>query len=152
MKTLKNMIPLMIIIVMVAGVVYAKFDRVEDAIRYRQAVMVLIGQHFGRMAELVKGGQAFDQSTFEKETDVLETLATLPWEAFLYPGSDRGKTQLKSKALENREDFMTAAREFEQQTADLAVVARKGDPEAVKAQVGAVAQTCKGCHGTYRSR
>jgi cytochrome c556 len=152
MRNLKRIIPLIIIAVMIAAVVQAKFDRAEDAIRYRQAVMVLIGQHFGRMAEVVKERQPFDQSAFIEETAVLETLAKLPWEAFLYPGGDRGKTQLDAKAFERQDDFMKAAREFEAQTAGLAAAARKGDLGAIKAQFGAVAQTCGRCHDSYRSR
>jgi cytochrome c556 len=79
-------------------------------------------------------------------------LSKLPWDAFLYPASDRGQTKLNSKALKNKDDFMQAARKLENETAKLAAAAKTGDLDAVKAQFGATAQTCKGCHGEFKSR
>ena len=152
MKRRHCIIVVMVMAVATAGVVNAKFDRADDAIRYRQSVMVIIGQHFGRMAAVVKGNENYDPAEFENEAAVFAMLSKLPWEAFLYPGSDQGKTQLSSKALKNPNDFMKAAQAFENNAAGLAATAQKGELEAVKAQFGAVAQTCKGCHSEYRSR
>jgi cytochrome c556 len=70
----------------------------------------------------------------------------------LYPESDRGKTKLKSKALKNKDDFMQAALKFEDQTAKLAAAAKIGDLNAIKAQLGAAANTCKGCHSDFKSK
>jgi cytochrome c556 len=46
---------------------------------------------------------------------------------------------------------MQAARKFETETAKLATDAKAGDLNAVKAQFGATAQTCKGCHSEFKS-
>ncbi len=151
MKHLGKTIAIIIVIAVAATAVNAKFNKAQDAIRYRQAVMTLVGQHFGSMGQVVKGKQPYDQTAFAKEAAVLEMLSKLPWDAFLYPESDRGKTKLKSKALKNQDDFMQAARKFETETAKLATDAKAGDLNAVKAQFGATAQTCKGCHSEFKS-
>ena len=152
MKHLGKVIAIIIFIAVAATAVNAKFNKAEDAIRYRQAVMTLIGQHFGSMGQVVKGEEPYDQTAFAADATVLEMLSKMPWEAFLYPESDRGKTKLKSKALKNKDDFMQAAKKLEDETAKLAAAAKTGDLNTIKAQFGATANTCKGCHGEFRSR
>jgi cytochrome c556 len=152
MKHLGKIVAIIIFMAAAATAVNAKFNKAEDAIRYRQAVMTLIGHHFDSMGEVVKGKQPYDQTSFAEEAGVLEMLSKMPWDAFLYPESDGGKTKLKSKALKNQDDFMQAAREFENETAKLAADAKSGDLSVIKAQFGAAANTCKGCHSEFKSR
>jgi cytochrome c556 len=152
MKSLWKVMALTIIAAVIAGTVYAKFDRPNDAIRYRQAVMVLLGQHFGRMGEMLKGQQPVDQPAFSKEAALLAMLSKLPWEAFRYPDSDQGKTQLKSEALKNGAAFTQATQAFETETAGLVAAAAKADTDDLQAQFAKVANTCKSCHSEFRSR
>jgi hypothetical protein len=58
----------------------------------------------------------------------------------------------KSKALKNQDDFIQAARKLEDEAAKLAADAKIGDFNAIKAQFGAAAKTCKGCHGQFKSK
>jgi len=152
MKHLGKVIATIIFMAVAATAVNATFNKAQDAIRYRQAVMTLIGQHFGSMGQVVKGEQPYNQTSFAEEATVFEMLSKMPWDAFLYPESDRGKTKLKSKALKNKDDFMQAARKFEDETAKLAAAAKTGDLNAIKAQFGAAANTCKGCHSEFKSK
>ena len=152
MKHLGTVIAFLIVIAVGATAVNAKFNKAKDAIRYRQAVMVLVGQHFGSMGQVVKGKQPYNQTSFAEDAAVLEMLSKLPWDAFLYPESDRGQTKMKSMALKNKDDFTQAARKLETETAKLATDAKTGDFNAVKAQFGATAQTCKGCHSEFKSK
>ena len=152
MKHPVKVIAIIIFMAVAATAVNATFNKAQDAIRYRQAVMTLIGQHFGSMGQVVKGKQPYNQTSFAEEATVFEMLSKMPWDAFLYPESDRGKTKLKSKALKNKDDFMQAARKFEDETAKLAAAAKTGDLNAIKAQFGAAANTCKGCHSDFKSK
>ena len=152
MKHLVKVLAIILFITVAATAVYAKFNKAKDAIRYRQAAMVLIGQHFGSMGQVVKGKQPYDKASFAEEAAILEMLAKIPWDAFLYPESDRGQTKLKSKALKNKDDFTQAARRLENEAAKLAATAKTGDLNAVKAQFGATAKTCKGCHSEFKSK
>jgi len=152
MKHLGKVMAIIILMAVAATAVNAKFNKAQDAIRYRQAVMTLIGHHFGSMGQVLKGKQPYNQTAFTEEAAVLEILSKMPWEAFLHPESDGGKTKLKSKALKNQDDFMQAARKFENETAKLAADAKTGDLNVIKAQFGAAANTCNGCHSEFRSR
>jgi len=152
MKALLKTVPIILVKAMLTGVGNADFDRAEDAIRYRQAVMILIGRHFGRMGDVVKSKVPYDQAAFAGDAAVVKILSRLPWEAFLFPGSDKGKTQLKSEALNRPDELKAAAQVFESDAAKLSEIAAAGDLDAVKPQFGTVAQSCKHCHAEFRSR
>lgn len=134
------------------GVAVAGFAKPEQAIRYRKAVMAVIVQHFGNIAAVVKGQMSFDQKAVAHDAMIIETMATLPWEAMLSPGTDAGDTTLKPSAMKEKDKFMAVARKFESATKKLAEAANSGDPAAVKAQFGATAGVCKECHSTYRKK
>jgi cytochrome c556 len=133
------------------GVAYAQFAKPEEAIAYRQSVMILIGQHFGRIGAMVQGKKPFDPKEAQQNAALVATLSTLPLEALLTEGADKGKTHLKSSALKEKEAFKAAFDASAAETAKLAQTAASGDLEAIKAQFGAVAKTCKGCHEKYRT-
>ena len=136
----------------VAGVAFAGFAKPEEAIRYRQAVMTVIGQQLGQLAGVIKGETPYDKKAVTRDAEVIKIMAELPWEAFMFPGSDKGKTSLKPSALKEKDKFMAVANQFESETRKLADIAKNGDLEALRAQFGAVVQTCKSCHSTYRER
>jgi cytochrome c556 len=146
MNRIIKTVAVVVIFGILIGAAYAQFAKPEDAIKYRKAVMTIIVQHFGRMGAMVKGKVPYDQETFAGNAAVIEAVSVLPWEAFLTPGSDKGKTAMKSSVLKNQGDFRKLAQEFEAEVAKLSAVARGGDVDAAKAQFGAVAQSCKSCH------
>ncbi|MDA8140344.1 MAG: cytochrome c [Desulfobacteraceae bacterium] len=133
------------------GVAYAQFAKTEDAIEYRQSVMVLIGHHFGQIAAMVQGKKPFDAKELQQNAALVETLSKLPLAAFLMDGSDKGKTHMKPAALKDKEDFKAHLEAFDTEAAKLAQVAAGGDLEAIKAQFGNVGKSCKACHDKYRS-
>jgi cytochrome c556 len=150
---MKKMAKILIVLTLVTGflgVAYAQFAKPEDAIQYRQSVMFLMSQHFGRMFAVVKGQNPYDKATFEQDAVLVETLATLPWEAFMVPGTDKGKTGLKSSAFKEKDRFMQDAKKLEAETAKLAETAQTGNMDAIKAQLGETAKSCKSCHDDFR--
>jgi cytochrome c556 len=146
MNRIIKTVAVVVIFGILIGAAYAQFAKPEDAIKYRKAVMTIIVQHFGRMGAMVKGKVPYDQETFAGNAAVIEAVSVLPWEAFLTPGSDKGKTAMKSSVLKNQGDFSKLAQEFEAEVAKLSAVAKSGDVDAAKAKFGAVAQSCKSCH------
>ena len=148
--SLKGMI-LGIVLATMAGIAFAAFDTPEDAIRYRTAVMTVIGEHFGRLAAVVTGQTPFNENAVKRDTVVLRTMAELPWDAFMVPGSDKGKTTLKAKAMKEKDKFRTMAQEFEQASKKLAETAGSGDLKAISEQFGDMANNCKSCHTTFRN-
>ncbi|MEJ2154129.1 MAG: cytochrome c [Desulfobacteraceae bacterium] len=134
------------------GAAYAGFSKPEKAIRYRQAVMTVIGQHIGQLAGVIKGEIPYAKKEVVKDATVIKTMAGLPWEAAMAPGSDKGDTTLKSSALKEKDKFMKVAQQFEMASQELADTAQNGDLEALKSQFGKVVQTCKACHSTFRKK
>lgn len=151
---MKKVLRWSVCVLFVAGifsVAYAQFAKPEAAIEYRQGAMVLIGHHFSRIGAVVQGKAPFDKAAVSKDAELVATLSALPWEAFMVPGAEKGKTHLKAEALKDKEGFKAAADATVAETAKLAQTAAGGDLEAIKAQFGAAGKTCKGCHEKYRS-
>lgn len=139
-----------IVLAAMGGLAFAGFHKPEDAIRYRKAVMTVIGQHFGRIAAVVKGQSPYSKDEVERNAAVLRTMSELSWEAVMMPGSDKGDTTLSALAMKEQDKFMVVAQQFESAVKKLEQTAKSGDFEAVKAQFGEVAKSCKTCHSTYR--
>lgn len=151
MKTATRITILVIIVALIGGVAYARFAKPQDAIKYRKAVMALIGQHFKRMGAVIKGQAAYDQAAFSADAQLVATLARLPWDAALEPGTDKGDTTMRAEVFKQPEDFKAAAKAFEAATAQLAQAAAEGGGVgALKTPFGSVAQNCKACHNAFR--
>ena len=150
MKKLVGILICLAFVAITVGGAYAQFAKPEDAIKYRKSVMQVIKKHFASMAGVVKGKVPFDKSAFVNDANVVAMLSKLPWEASLAPGSAEGDTQLKEKALKNTEEFLAAAKRFEDASRGLAAAAESGDMEAIRKQFGETAQTCGACHKPYR--
>lgn len=131
---------------------YAGFANPEQAIGYRKAVMTVIVQHFENIAAVVKGQVPFAKKEVAHDAMVIETMAALPWEAVMFPGSDEGDTTLNPSAMKEKDKFMSVAGQLESAAKKLADAVNSGDLAAVKAQFGEVAGVCKTCHTTYRKR
>jgi len=150
MKALLKTIAVLVIFGILIGAALAQFSKPEDAIKYRQSVMFVIAQHFGRLGAMVKGQQPYDQMTFASNTAVIEALSGLAWEAFLVPGSDSGKTTMKSSVLKDPEGLKSLSQQFQLEVGKLSAAAKGNDFNAIKTQFGAVAQSCKNCHSKTR--
>ena len=132
------------------GVAYAQFAKPEKAIKYRKSVMFLIAQHFGPMGAMVKGSTPYEKEKFAQNATLVATFSTLPWEAFMVPGTDKGDTTMSASVFTQQSKFKAAAKSFETDTGKLAELAKSGNFDAAKAQFGAVAKNCKSCHTAFR--
>ncbi|HSO27764.1 MAG TPA: cytochrome c [Anaerolineales bacterium] len=150
MKTMARITVVVVIVMLAAGVAAAQFVKPDDAIQYRKAVMVLIGQHFKRMGAVVQGKMPYDPDTFAANAALVETLATLPWEAVLTPGSEKGETTLSPAVFAKGDELKQTADQFETAAASLAQTAQSGNLDAIKGDFNAVAQSCKSCHDAFR--
>jgi len=150
MKTMTRIVVCIVVVVMVAGVAVAQFAKPEDAIQYRKSVMVLIAHHFKSMGAVVQGKADFAREFFAADAETVKRLATLPWNAFMEPGSDKGDTTMSSAVFEKKDDFMKTAKAFQENTALLAEAAQGADLDGIKGPFNAVAQDCKACHKPFR--
>jgi cytochrome c556 len=134
-----------------AGAAFAQFAKTEDAVKYRQSVMSVIGTHFTRMGAVVKGEVPYAKDAFEKNANVAATLIPLPWDAFMAPGSDKG-SGMKADALTKKDDFMKLAAANQAEVVKLLAAAKGGDINAIKPQFGTTGGSCKACHDAYRNK
>jgi cytochrome c556 len=136
---------------LLAGAAFAQFAKTEDAVKYRQSVMSVIGTHFSRMGAVVKGEAPYAKEAFEQNATIVASLIPLPWDAFMAPGSDKG-SGMKADALAKKDDFMKLAAANQAEVAKLLAAAKGGDINAIKPQFGATGASCKACHDAYRNK
>jgi len=118
-----------------------------DPIKARQAMMKANGGAVGSLVKIVKGESQFDATTVKT---ALETLHNSTTYAELFPvGSDQGDTKALPTVWSDNAGFKAALAKMI--AADEALIANPPkDVDGVKAALGALGPTCKGCHDTYR--
>jgi len=129
---------------------FASDSKIEDAIKYRQAVYKVIAWNIGPMGAMAKGKIPYDAEVFAKNAKRMAVMSEMSLEGFI-PGSDKGfGTEAKPEIWENWEDFTAKMQDMEEATKRLAEIAEQGDFNAAKKQLGATGKTCKSCHDEYR--
>jgi cytochrome c556 len=151
MKKRMTWVLVLVVIGLLPGAAFAQFAKTEDAVKYRQSVMFLVGQHFSRMGAMVKGEQPYNKETFEKNAVLVDSLYRMGLDAFMAPGSDKG-SGMKADALSQKDKFTQMHNTTEAELAKLVAVAKGGDLNAIKPQFGAAGASCKACHDAYRNK
>ena len=123
----------------------------EDAIKYRQSALFIMGQSFGPLAAMAKGDRPYDKEVAIKNATIVEFMSKLPWDRF-GPGTDIGNTKAKPEIWENMDDFKAKAEKMQAEVAKLLLAAQTGDAAALKAQVGETGKACKACHDNFRNK
>ena len=127
----------------------AQFTKKEDAIKYRQSVFALMGNHMGRIGAVTKGEAPFNAAEVQKSAALIATLSELPWSAF-GPGTEGGKA---NPAIWKEGDKVKAgADRFMKAAADLNTAAKSGNLEQIRKAFGATGQSCKTCHDSYKDK
>ncbi len=127
----------------------AQFAKAEDAIKYREAAMTLMGSHFGRMAPVAKKEAPYDKDKIKENVAVLNVLAALPW-AVYGKGTEGGEA--KPEIWSDPEGFTKAQEDFKTGMGKLTEAADAGDFDAFRVAFGAVGKSCKSCHDSYREK
>ena len=130
----------------------AQFAKPEDAIKYRQSALFVMGQHFGRIGAMTSGKAPYDAKLAEESAAIVADMAKLPWAGFM-PGTDKGgNTKAKPEIWTEQAKFKENTEKMVLETGKLAVVAKAGNLETLKTAFGATAETCKTCHDAYRNK
>ncbi|NIO40586.1 MAG: cytochrome c [Burkholderiales bacterium] len=130
---------------------HAIAQKPEDAIKYRQGVFRVIGWNFGSMAAMVKGKKPYNAEEFARNAEIVAFMSKLPLEGFT-PGSETGKTKAKPEIWLEMDDFEAKLKKMQQEVDALAKVAKTGNFDNAKDQLGEVGQACKACHDKYRNK
>ena len=127
----------------------AQFAKAEDAIKYRQGTLFVIGQHFGRLGAMAQGKIPFDAKAAQDNAEVVLNMSKLPWAGF-GPGTEGGKA--KPAIWKEQAKYKEHADKFEAEAVKLAAAAKTGNLDNLKAAFGDAAGTCKACHDAYRNK
>ncbi len=127
----------------------AQFAKAEDAIKYRQGALFVLGQHFGRLGAMAQGKIPFDAKAAQDNAEVVLNMSKLPWAGF-GPGTEGGKA--KPAIWKEQAKYKEHADKFEAEAVKLAAAAKTGNLDNLKAAFGDAAGTCKACHDAYRNK
>lgn len=134
-----------------AGAQPLSFAKAEDAIRYRQSALNVMGAHFSRLGAMANGRAPFDAKAAAEHAAVVEALAGLPWQAF-GPGTDKGAPHRAAAATwTDKVKFDQGAERMQAEVVKLGSAARSGSLDQLKAAFGGAAQSCKACHDNFRT-
>lgn len=134
----------------IGGLVVAA-PKPDDAIEYRQGVMMAIGWNIGALGAMVKGDVPFDKEKFSFLAGRAAVLAPMALEAFT-PDTAKAKSHAKPELWKNLDDFKKRMGDMKTATAKLAEIAKAGDEAAMKTEFGETVKACKGCHDEYKEK
>jgi cytochrome c556 len=138
-----------VILAAAASPVAAQYRNAEAAIKYRQSAMSLQGNHMARVFAMIKGDVPFDAKVATENIEIISMLNRLQFAAFI-DGSDKGNTKAKAEIWTERDKFQAAVSRSQDDVAKLVVAGKTGNFDQIKAAAGAVGQSCKACHDTYK--
>jgi cytochrome c556 len=127
-----------------------QFNRPEDAVKYRQGALFVLGQHFSRIGAMANGRIPYDGKAAAEHAEVIAALAKLPMEGF-GAGLDKSSSRAKPEVWSEAARFKDHNDRFVVEAAKLVAAAKTGNVDALKAAYSATANTCKSCHDAYRN-
>ena len=130
----------------------AQFAKPEDAVKYRQSALSVMGTHFGRLGAMANGKVPFDAKVAADNAELVAVMAKLPWAAF-GPGTDKdSRSKAMSEVWTEQAKFKEGSDKMVAETAKLAVAAKTGNLASLKTAFAATADTCKSCHDAFRNK
>lgn len=130
----------------------AQFAKPEDAIKYRQSSLFVMGQHFGRIGAMANGKVPFEAKAAQADAEVIAALSSLPWTGF-GPGTDKAApTKARPEVWTDQAKFQDHAQKFQAEAPKLLAAAQSGNLDQLKAAFGSAANSCKACHDNFRAR
>jgi cytochrome c556 len=121
------------------------------AFDFRTGVMKSVQWKLTQIGNMAEGEIPADDAAFRKHTADLAVLAGMAPEGFIPNSAVEGSAALPAIWM-NMSDFQAKARDFQNAAQALATAAQQSGFEGAKGMVGAVRQTCGGCHRPYRRR
>ncbi|MEO6017866.1 MAG: cytochrome c [Polaromonas sp.] len=139
-------------LVAMAAPAAAQFAKPEDAIKYRQSALTIMGTHFGRVGAMATGRVPYDAKVAADNAEIVAEMAKLPWAGFMAGTDKGGNTKAKPEIWTEQAKFKENSDKLIVETTKLAAAAKTGNLEALKTAFAATADTCKTCHDAYRNK
>ena len=128
---------------------YARFQKPEDAIKYRKGAFTVMASHFGRIGAMAQGKAPFDPAAAQANAEIVATLSRLPFAAFI-EGTDKGDSRAKPEVWTDADKFKAGAQKMQDEVAKLNAAAKTGNLDQIKAAFGEAGKSCKACHDNFR--
>lgn len=121
------------------------------AFEFRSSVMKAIQYKMTLVGNMAEGEIPANDAAFRKDTADVAALAAMAADGFIPNSAVEGSAALP-EIWTNMSDFQAKAADFQNAAQALATAAQQSGFEGAKGMVGAVRQTCGGCHRPYRRR
>jgi cytochrome c556 len=125
--------------------------REEYAVKFRRSSFTAMTWYFGPMSRMAKGEMPYDKALFARNAENVAFLSKLPKDGFI-PGSDGGDTKAKPEVWSKADKFKEANDRMESEAAKLAELAKGGNLDVLKEQMGKLQKTCKACHEDFKKK
>ncbi|EGZ51118.1 c-type cytochrome [Neisseria wadsworthii] len=122
----------------------------KASIKARSDLMEAFKEDVGAMGKMVKGETPFDAAAFQKAADNLDANSGKPWEHYTAE-SAKEESEAKPEIWSKPDEFKKEIEKFTAATAALKTAAASGKLDDVKKPFGAVGQSCKSCHDSFRA-
>jgi cytochrome c556 len=107
--------------------------------------------HFGRIGAMASGRAPFDAAAAAANAEIVASMSKLPYAGFVEGTSGTDKGTPKANVWTERAKFDEEAKKMQDEVSKLAVVAKGGNLDQVKAAFGNAAAACKSCHDHFRN-
>lgn len=128
----------------------AQFAKPEDAAKYRQSALFVMGQHFGRIGAMVNGRVPYDAKAAVENAEVVAEMAKLPWAGF-GPGTEKASQKARPEIWSEQAKFKEHNEKLVAESAKLLAAARTNNLDNLKVAFSSAAGTCKACHDSFRN-
>jgi len=127
----------------------AQFAKPEDAVKYRQGALFVMGQHFSRIAAMANGRVPYDAKAAVENAEVVAAMSKLPWAGFT-ASTDMLSPRANPEIWTEQAKFKQHNEKLVGETGKLLAAAKTNNLDTLKAAFSSTAATCKGCHDVYR--
>ncbi len=127
----------------------AQFAKPEDAIKYRQSALSVMGTHFSRLGAMANGKAPFDAKAAQESAEIVSFMSKLPWVGF-GAGTEGGKA--KPEVWKEQAKFQDLSQKMQAEVVKLDAAAKTGNLDNLKTAFGPAANSCKSCHDSFRNR
>ncbi|MBI1179666.1 MAG: hypothetical protein GC201_03855 [Alphaproteobacteria bacterium] len=122
----------------------------EDAVKYRQAIMSVIGGHTGAFFAILSGKVPYNDA-LPYHADALAAATDHVGAAFEQNTTgSHAKTKAKDAIWAADSDFSKHVEDLEKAAHDLSAAVNAGDQEAIGVAAKALGGACKSCHDKFR--
>jgi cytochrome c556 len=132
---------------------FAQFAKPDDAAKYRQGALQVMGAHFGRVGAMAAGRVPFDAKVAQENIDIAVSMSKLPWAGFGPSGEGATlKTTAKPEIWKEQAKFKDLSDKMAAELLKVQAAAKTGNLDNIKAAFGPAGASCKACHDAFRAQ